>query len=409
MPEFYFASAISIKLLETLPTGFLIEFDEDGIPVLLLKFDNATLTQILKGVPLSLMLNNPNLTNKSISLIIYDNVQEPLWIDGNPPDNYDSAFPQFDIQAIQLIGHKEIKIALYNDLTIPIYSSALDLKYDLKEWDSWMAKVYNDPIFSEPLKITDYNENLWKYQQSFNLKILNVDHTSEEKIKIAYNQWEGDNAGKVSLKDYNFNDYLNIIDGKHGYNQELSIKHILSNYFTIDQEVFVSPLNTDGTEFTDFVILLDDAYILIESKFIISSKATNINSALRKAVNQLSLADQQIKENTISLKNKSLEAELLKRKFNLKLCFHNDNIVLQESKCKALIANFRKNQLPMFISVMVFNQFLAALYIKNQAYFKDNLEGNLVTAFGEFYEGEKSILIFREFKAFGEDDNYFKS
>jgi hypothetical protein len=130
---------------------------------------------------------------------------------------------------------------------------------------------------------------------------------------------------------------------------------------------------------------------------------------LRKAVNQLSLADQQIKENTISLKNKSLEAELLKRKFNLKLCFHNDNTVLQESKCKALIANFRKNQLPMFISVMVFNQFLAALYIKNQAYFKDNLEGNLVTAFGEFYEGEKSILIFREFKAFGEDDNYFKS
>jgi len=408
MPEFYFASADTLKLLETLATGFLIEFDEDDSPVLLMKFDSAILTHIIKGVPIALMINNPHLTAKNISLIIFDNLREPLWVDSNPTSDFDQNFPQFDRKAIKLIGKQAIRIVLYNDLTVPVYSVELPLQYEIPAWHNWMTKVYNDPIFSEPLSNKDSADGLWKYQQSFRLDLLNSDHSADEKFQVAYNQSKGENADKVKLEGYNFNNYLNFTDGKHGANQELSIKHILSNYFTIDEDLFISPKNIDGKEFTDFVVLLDDGYILIESKFVISTRSSNVNSALKKATFQLNKSDEAIRSNQLQLKNKELALALLKRRYNLKLCVHNDDIVLNQTKSGALVDGMSKQQLPMFISVMVLSNFLAALYIKNAAYFRDNLEANLVMAFTKYYTEGPSVLIFRNFRAFGHDDDFFR-
>ena len=66
---------------------------------------------------------------------------------------------------------------------------------------------------------------------------------------------------------------------KHGYNQELSIRANLTRYFSPNQELYHSLLKADKTELTDFLIEYRNAVIIIESKYILSGKQRQLNSA----------------------------------------------------------------------------------------------------------------------------------
>lgn len=394
MPEFYSAGKEAYKQMEEIPQGFAFEFDDEGIPVLLIKFDIAILTSIIKGCPLEILINNPRLTQKSLSLVIYDNVKYPYWVDGVEDLSKDKVYTEFSSNVINLIGKKQIKLALYNEILMPVYFKTLTLSFDLSEWKKWITAFYNDPLTLLPpapsMGLT--TQQLYK---GFCIPIGNVNHSGEQKLSINFSITEGVNADKLTVNGYNFNDYIE--DGKHGYHQELSVKKILATYFEIGKELFVSPVNQNGTEFADFILLLDDTYIIFESKYVISTKPTKINSALSKAVEQLARTDRLIRDDELQLKNLDLTNELRSRKFNLKICLHNDSLYLTKSKCQSIIDKFDKMDLPMFMSVSILSQFLAAFHITNSAYFHLNLKVNLVNRFYDFYTSDEEIMILRTF------------
>jgi hypothetical protein len=394
MPEFYFPGDKASRHLEEAPQGFILEFDEESMPVLLMKFDAAKLDSIIKGCAMELLINNPRLTASSLSLVIYDNKKYPCWADGVEDSSKDHVHIDFSPDAINLIGKQQIRIGLYNELRIPIYFAVVPMEFDLPKWEQWISAYYNDPttlLFSKPSPGLTTQE-LYK---GFSIPIANHDHSKKEKLNIHFKLTEGFNAEKIALKGYNFGDYAD--NGKHGYNQELSVKHILGTYFEIGKELFIGPKNADGTEFTDFILLLEDTYILFESKYVISTKSNKSTGALNKAVMQLNRADELIRSQKLEMEDPDLAEELISRKFNLKICLHNDSLYLSEEKCKPLIEKFEKRELPMFLSVSVLNQFLAGFHIKNEEYFHVNLKRNLVDRFRSFYSSDESVMIIHNF------------
>lgn len=395
MPEFYFTGNKAYRHLEKVSQGFILEFDNESMPVLLMKFDAAILGSIIKGCAMELLINNPRLTVSCLSLVIYDNKKYPCWADGVDISSKDHVHVDFSTDAINLIGKKQIRIGLYNELLIPIYFSVVPLEFDLLKWEQWIFAYYNDPttLLSPKPNLGLTTKELYK---GFSISIENLDHSKQEKLNINFNLSEGFNADKMSLRGYNIDDYSE--NGKHGYNQELSVKHILGTYFEIGKELFIGPKNTDGTEFIDFVLLLDDTYILFESKYVISTKSNKSTGALNKAIIQLNRADELIRFKKIEMEDKDLGKGLISRKFNLKICLHNDSLYLSEEKCKPLIKKFDKRELPMFMSVSVLNQFLAGFHIKNKEYFHLNLKRNLVNRFRSFYCSDELIMIVQDFR-----------
>lgn len=394
MPEFYYAGKEAYRQLEETPQGFAFEFDDESMPVILIKLDAAILTSIIKGCPLELLINNPRLTHKSLSLVIYDNKKYPSWMDGVEIFSKDKVYSEFSPDVINLLGKKEIRLALYNEVLMPIFFTVVPLEFDQSRWEHWITDFYTNPL---TLLLPEPSPGLTTQElyRGFPILIANSDHSGEQKLKINFSITEGINANKLSVKGYDFNEYAE--NGKHGYNQELSIKHILATYFEIGQELFISPLNKDKTEFTDFILLLDDTYILFESKYVLSTKPTKINAALSKAVEQLSRADELIRSETLQLDDAILMDVLKDRKFNLKICLHNDSLYLTTNKCLSIINKFDKMDLPMFMSVSVLNQFLAAFHIKNPEHFHLNLKINLIDRFYDFYTTDEQVIILREF------------
>lgn len=394
MPEFYFSGDKASRHLEEAPQGFILEFDDEAMPVLLMKFDAAILDSIIKGCAMELLINNPRLTVSCLSLVIYDNKKYPSWMDGVEDASKDHVHVDFSPDAINLIGKQQIRIGLYNELRIPIYFAVVPLEFDLLKWEQWIAAYYNDSttlLFPKPsLGLT--TQELYK---GFSIPIANRDHSKQEKLNVNFNLTEGFNADKISLRGYNFSDYSE--NGKHGYNQELSVKHILGTYFEIGKELFIGPKNANGTEFTDFILLLEDTYILFESKYVISTKSNKSTAALNKAIMRLNRADELIRSKKLEMEDQYLVKELISRRFNLKICLHNDSLYLSEEKCKPLIQKFDKMELPMFMSVSVLNQFLAGFHIKNEEYFHLNLKRNLIDRFWSFYSSDEYIMIVRNF------------
>jgi hypothetical protein len=194
-------------------------------------------------------------------------------------------------------------------------------------------------------------------------------------------------------------DYLS--NGKHGNLQELSITSNLSRFFRPGIDFFSSPKYANGLEFTDYVIIDNNAAIFIESKFVISGKQTKKHQALHKAVLQLNKAEDIILDGQLSLLEDSMQRSLEKVKLVLKVCLINDRLELNENNTKVITGNFDKSELPIFISLTAFVNLLVGLSLKNEPYLRINLFSNLITIFNEYFKSDDKLLYKNSFSVEG--------
>lgn len=380
MAEIYYPSKKeTLELLLTVPQGFQLEFSNNEKATLFLKFDMAMLIAIIKGCGLRFKLLNPVDNQVTYLVEILDNPSNPFYIESTTKNKDNLFHPDVDL----LLALKELKVSLLNELTSPIYGFSTTLDFNVDNYKTWLNNI------------RDTNPDV--RNKEFIIDIKNRDHSFDPKF-ISITSVIDSGSSKLSNSVINIDDFLN--DGKHGYSQESSIKHILQAHFILDKELFISPEYADGREFCDFIVLLERCYILIESKFVISSKRTKEALQIKKGVKQLVRAHGDILDKIVSLKDENLQKELVKRKYPLKILVHNGALTLDQKKCAAWLSYPNKMHLPMFTSINTFNHFINALYIKNSDHFKFDLEYNLFKFFERYYfeDNQPDFLIFDQFK-----------
>lgn len=394
MADIYLPSEDTFEDIKSLVQGFWLEIDSDDRVVLILKFPASIITSLVKGVPIELVLRNPKLSTRSITLYIYDKAQNPLWVTWQKFTDEDVEYKGFDEVAVKLVQSTDIRIAMFNELNHPLFTTVLTKENQIHDFKLW----YHSLSEYDNLKIVNdgyyYPEDETK---GFTIKINNVDNSSVEKLNI-HSVEEMDTWGENWIADknyYNLNEFLT--NGKHGYNQELSIRGNLSRYFDVNKDFFHSPTKKDTTELIDFLIYHEGAILLIESKFVISEKQTKLNNAISKAVKQLNKAHHFIINDTAKIEDERIFEKVIRGEYLLKICLFNDGLNLTEKTCKNIINTYEKHELPIFISVISFFQLVADLRIRNEKHYKFLLIDNLMRLYSEFLESDNKIFIFRNF------------
>jgi hypothetical protein len=393
MAEFYNPSSDTLQKVFDLVQGFYLEKDENGTIVLLLKFEASVLTSLIKGAQIELILRNPKISLRTITLYVHDHPESPLWTTWHEFGKEDSNFKGFDKIAIALLKATQIRVVYYNEMNISVFTKILEKKNQFNEFEIWNNNFKNSKTKYE--LVSDGYFLPEDSSKGFQIKIKNKDFSKEDKLKISsYTQtldW-----GENSINDkgyYNINDFLD--DGKHGYNQELSIRANLTRYFSPNQELYHSLLKADKTELTDFLIEYRNAVIIIESKYILSGKQRQLNSAFVKAVNQLNNAEKIIFTQTELIENTQLSKRLKSCKIIIKICLYNDNIMLNQKNTKNIVEKYSKAELPIFISVASFSQMLGEIYLLNSETFKFNILQNLITMYENHLESNDKIFAIR--------------
>lgn len=403
MPDIYLASEKTLENVKSLVQGFWLEIDSEKKVVLLLKFPASIITSVLKGCHINMVLRNPKLAERSSTIYIYDNLENPLWVTWQKFSKEDNKYKGFDKVMVKLVKATEVRLALYNELNLPIYTTMLQKENQIDDFEEWYNKLKETFKNIKLEKVEDgfyYPEN---QEKGFTVHLKNVDNSSEPKMDI-YSPDEMEIWGEkwIAGKDhYNLNDFLT--DGKHGYNQELSVRANLARYFNANEELFFSPKKEDTTELVDFLVHYKEAILIFESKFVISEKQTKLNNAISKAVKQLVNAHKIIVNNPEVVENKKLVEFLTNGKFILRICLFNDKLYLTEKNCKNVIESFEKIELPIFISEMSFFQMVVQIKIESEENYKFNVINNLLRLYMEFLESDDKILILREFKLIKEE------
>lgn len=396
MPEIYFPNNKINEIMLSLVQGFWLEQNEENEVVLLMKFEASILTKLISGCKFELIIRNPKLQSRGITLYVYDNIKDPLWITWKEFDIENKEYLGFDNIALKLIKAEQIRIVYYNHKNIPFFTTILKKENTFNDFQTWVFEIFNN---NEPVeKVIDGYFAPENSKKGFIVNIKNVDCKNEPKINfhtpLETLIWDEE----LSEKDYyNFNDYLT--EGKHGYNQEISIKSFLSNHFDINSELYYSPKKKDDNELIDFILCHQNAVILIESKNILSDKKTKLNKALIKAVNQLNFAEDIIKNNLEKvIDSNNLVSKLKNSNIIIRICLFNDTQSLLGNKTKNIIENFEKSELPIFISVTVFFQLIGDIITSYGESYKFNFIQNLIYLYKNFLESEEKIFIIREFK-----------
>ena len=403
MPDFYFPTEKSYDFLKSLAQGFCLEVSERGEIVLMIKMEPSLLMDIIKGCKMSLRISNPNINYRGCVLIVYDNVDDPFFFSAENFGKESLLLKGFDEVMIALATkHNQIKVALYNELNHPIYTTNLPVSNNSTGFDQWLNKVYNTPEYRNFVqqtyqvpRVTDNEEH------GYTIEIENTDHSNEKKLIILSPQygetWREDQTSKNG--SFNVDDYMS--NGKHGSLQELSITRNLSRFFQPGIDFFSSPKYANGLEFTDYVIIDNNAAIFIESKYVISEKQTKKHQALHKAVLQLNKAEDIILDNKLSLLEDGMQRSLEKVKLILKVCLINDRMELNNKNTKVIIDNFEKSELPIFISLTAFVNLLVGLSLKNESYLRINLFYNLIAIFNEYFKSDDKLLYKNSFSVEG--------
>lgn len=395
MPEFYFPSGEVYEKISGLTQGFWLEKEEDETIVLLLKFEASILTKLIKGCRFELVIRNPLLSNRGMTLYVYDNPKDPLWVTYKEFGKEHEKFIGFDSIAIELIKAKKIRVAYFNHKNITIFTTLLEKENSFNEFEKWVYEVFNN---NELLKSVDDSyfapENR---QKGFLIPVKNIDCSKEPKMNIHIpdfvNDWKESEFG---IESYNFNDYLE--DGKHGYNQEISLKDFLQNIFDVNSEIFHSPLKKDGNELIDFIICHKNASILLESKCVLSEKKTKLQKALTKAIDQLNDAKSIISDRREIINDLKVKAKIENCDIVLRICVFNDSQNILGGKTKNLIANYEKEELPIFISVRNLFQLFADIKVTYGEHYKFNLIQNLIHRYQQYINSKEEILIIRDYK-----------
>lgn len=395
MPEMYVPSSQKLEELKSLLQGFLMEIDKDGYVVILIKLEASAINQLIKGCKIEIVVRNPKLTERGVTLYVYDQ-QTPLWVSAEKLSEEDLNYPQFDKVIVKLIESEKVKISYFNFLNLPIFSTLLEKRNQITNFNNWIYSIFTSSEEFEVVKDGYFLPE--SYEKGFKFEILNKDNSDIEKLMIFSIDEEinwGENwSGNADY--YRHSDFTS--DGKHGYDQELSIRANLSRFFEPNLELFQSPISNDKREITDFLIHHNKAILLIESKFVLSSKQTKLNQSLIKAVKQLNAAESLIVSSPERIDNNEIKKMAESTEIILRFCIHNDNLIIDEVKSRNIINTFSKNELPIFISVAVFFQLMGALRKQNEHGYKINFIQNMINIYDKYLESNDELIVIREFK-----------
>lgn len=377
----YFPQDEMYEKLKGLLHGYLIDEEEDGRIALLIKLDASLLTSIINGCPIEIVLRNPNILARTCTLYVYDILTNPYCVTGENFSDEDKAVRGFDEIVMKLLTKPQIRMALYNEFSHPIFTTFLELDYRADEFSSWLLKVQSHDEFKNvPKDVLGiyFPEN---ERTGFRVKVLNKDNSKEKKLIIISPDYEYDVQSEAIIKHgaFNYDDYVG--DGKHGYLQEVSVLNNFLRLLKPNVEFFVSPKQIDGNEFADFLVIYKNACIVIESKYVISDKTTKRNAAMKRAIEQLNRAERLIMNKEALLENNVLAKLVNRVNFVVKICLVNEKTIINEVNSKNIIQQYQKEELPLFISVNGFFLVLTQLRLKNEGMHMHNI----VYTFGQWY------------------------
>lgn len=392
MPYVFFPQEEMYEKLKGLLHGFLIDEEEDGRIALLIKLDASLLASIISGCVIEIVLRNPNIAVRTCTLYIYDIPTNPHCITAKNLSDEDKTAKGFDEIVVKLLTKRQIRVALYNEFSHPIFTTFVELDYRADEFGSWLLKVQNHDEFKNVPKDTlgiYFPEN---ERTGFRIKVLNKDNSREKKPIIISPDYEYEVQSEAIMKQgaFDYDDYVG--DGKHGYLQEVSIVNNFLRLLKPNVEFFVSPKQTDGTEFADFLVIYKNACIVIESKYVISDSKRNRTKAIKKAIDQLNRAEKLVINKEASLADDALAKLLDRVNFVVKICLVNDKIIIDEANSRNIIQQYPKEELPLFISVSGFFLVLTELRLKNEEQFMFNIVYNFGQWYHNFIHGRERIL-----------------
>src|SRR5690606_31057893 len=301
----YPASDKNCEKLLALLQGYILELDPDGNLCLYLKIDASLIEHIFNGCKISLSVD---MENKFPSLIleIWDDINNPLYfIDAELEQSQSGFLDHFNrvIQSFKL--GREMHLSIFDLNMFPIGCFQLHPQFDVNNWESWITWVIRGDVTQPTTFRIDLGNKSGKGNQR-PLALLNLIDSRD-----------------VIQHHFSFDYSSADKNGTHGYSQENAIVGVLSRFFRINDNMYVSPQYLDSDkEYTDFIIFLNNTTILIESKFCMSNASRNINQQLKKASKQLFRAHKSIKQekNIKSEAGKLLTQDLQSRDRVVRLC-----------------------------------------------------------------------------------------
>lgn len=398
MPQVYMPTGSTYEYLKGLLYGFYLEIEKSGTIVLIVKLEAAHLMSIINGCQIELFVRNPHIDKRSCTLYVFDLPNDPVYVTWRQFGEPHAVAKDLDDVIYKLATEtKTIKLALFNELSHPIFTTDIPIQSSPEDFHKWLYRIYNDDEYQNVVKDIDGNYFPESDLKGYPIKLLNRDHSNEPMMQIlapeyedAWRQNQSSKKGSFKLSDYQG-------DGKHGNLQELSITNILSRLLEVNKDFFVSPKNLDGTEFTDFVIINNNAAIVIESKYVISTKSTKKLAAIIKAIKQLNRVEDTILDKQVALTDTHLTELLQKVSVVIKLCILNDRIILSDEKCTAVTQQFDKSEMPVFISNTGFGQLLGGLWLKNKPFISHNLFFNIIQLYKEYLENDEEKIFYRRY------------
>src|SRR5690606_25557522 len=322
----------------------------------------------------------------SLQLEIWDDIDNPIFFIDTVLEQSQSEFLDHFNRVIQSFKlEKEMHISIFDLNMFSIDCYQLHPQFELNDWRSWIRSVIRDDA-TQPT--------------SFRIDLGNKLGKTNERSLVVLNMIDDRNVIQHHFSfDYNGADK----NGTHGYSQENATLGILSRFFRINDNMYVSPLYLDSDkEYTDFIIFLRNTTILIESKFCMSNAPRNINQQLKKGSKQLFRAHKSIKQgkNIKSEAGKLLTHDLQSRDRVVRLCLYNGNIDVRTriNYLRQLLSKRIKDEeafiMPSFVSTTALFQFLGVMYEGDPTEFESNLEDFLTTQLDRFSKKYKSIPIF---------------
>lgn len=319
-----------------LPQGIKLSSSE-GEVFLEVKLLAAELISFINSATICLDVDK---LTKTICLKIKDKENDPFLIF----QSFENSLIEQDIpiEIWNLIKVTEFSLIVYNDDNYLICKIPVS-KYNLiNEFESWVLSTDNH--FKCLFEKIDFSNKL---------KTIFLDSVKSK-------TWEGNlihNKEYFKLEEY-------FEDGRHGYIHEYSIRNLLQTVFIPNRNLFWSPKKIDETELTDFLIFTSNIVLVIESKYVVSSKSTNFNKAIVKGVRQLRDAHKMIKSKQIITTNNELNEMLQKVDVSFRICVFNDSSSNHIKKFRNVIDTFDRKDLPMFVTSSFLGQLLWLLRIK---------------------------------------------
>lgn len=350
----------------SLRQGFYLNYNLERNVVLTIKAIPGLIYSLLKGSEISLSLSK---SEEEIMLYVNDNKHRPYYFKGYGF----SERSEISIEkiVIDLIKSRDFQLVILNEANYQIVDAVIskeDLTYLLNNWLKNDQDELIIPLSKRPLN---------------HLKM--IDYIDLDKIK----KWG--NELFLGKNIFNFKDYIR--DGKHGYNQEFSIRNILTEFYLENTELYYSVKLKNKEELTDFLILYQKAIVLIESKFTISSKQTKFLDSINKAIQQLNRAEEILATQPESIDNKHVQSEISNCQVLLKVCVFYDDGKNLEKAFNNIQKEYDYKYLPIFFPVNLIDQYMFYLKNLNEESAKFNIINNLIRLRAQY----KKIIVVEGF------------